>query len=354
MRSKRFVVRRLFACVLVAAVAAIPVISIFGQADPRDRIKEKLDRARGIAPKNDPTNNASDASVPAFKPKPYTKNVEVQLVVTRAEFRTFDEARSSHIARIVDGEPVWIYAKIKGKLGDFAIPATEAGEDGKPRFVLYAEIAPQGDVSTINQYVIFFREEDLGATELKFNLAPGMSGRNRSMPLLLDYNATARPGVWRNEIRLTNTASIPRSLESNLAAVDVTFDLARGNDKYRAMSAEFFSLALRGTSDVTKLPIPGSFYSLELKEQALNLIRSKGIEPIRFYFAVDDWFETRTFRPTTKRTRKAFAVYTFPRSTGCFYGIAQIEQEFDRLKSQFLAPEITFSNDYPVACGAIE
>ena len=60
------------------------------------------------------------------------------------------------------------------------------------------------------QLTLVFSPSELAANELKINLAPGIFGRNKSMPLLLKTADNARPGLWQNEFRIANTPAVPR------------------------------------------------------------------------------------------------------------------------------------------------
>ncbi len=279
-------------------------------------------------------------------------NVDVQIALTRAEYRTFAEAKPNAVARVTDGEPLWLFVKFKGKLGDYVLPAEKA-EDGSPRYQLFTEIAPQGDITALNRYIIIFRQEDLAATELKINLAPGLHGRNAAIPVFLDRASAANPGVWQNEFRLSNSNVTPRSLTMNLATAPLTFDLAKGNSAYKKLDTALESIMIRGTADVKQLPKPGTFSSTTLKEKALETIQREGIEPLKFFFTNDDWEDSTSGGAMTSRSKSANAAFMYRTGEACYYGLAKIDQQFDFETSKFAAPKITIEKGFAVSCSTM-
>ncbi|MCA1589594.1 MAG: hypothetical protein LC734_04235, partial [Acidobacteria bacterium] len=136
-----------------------------------------------------------DPSAPP-KPKVAAMNVDVQAVLSKADHPNFALAKTRTAVRVADGDPLWLYLKFNGKLGDYVRTTAVADEPGKFRYQLFVEIGPKGDVRTLNEYVLEFAKEDLAMQELKINLAPGLMGRNRSIPVFLMASAAARPGLW--------------------------------------------------------------------------------------------------------------------------------------------------------------
>ena len=142
------------------------------------------------------------AAIP--RPKAATMNVDVRAVFSRNEHNTFAEAQADAIDRIADGDPVWLYIKFNGKLGDYVYAEPNNEEPGKLRYMLFTEVGPQGDVTALAQYALRFSPSDLSATELRINLAPGVLGPARSIPVLLKTADGASPGVWPTEFRISN------------------------------------------------------------------------------------------------------------------------------------------------------
>jgi hypothetical protein len=283
-------------------------------------------------------------------PKKAVMNVDVQMVLTKAEHKTFAEAKAAEVKKIVDGEPLWMHIKFKGKLGDYVLTTRDPDDPQKLRYTLYAEVAPRGDVTALNQVTIQFVKEDLAATEIKFNLAPGLFGRNRSIPVFLMTTGGAKSGVWNNEIRLTNTVATPRRLTDNLAGNPVTLDLSGGVTKYRKMGSEYDSVILRGTTDVAKMPVPGTFFSEDLKAKIASKLATENIKPEKVFFSGDDWQETASFGATSGRSRKVFATFTYREAESCFYGLAEIVESFDFMRSKFVDPEIKLQKNFPLQC----
>ena len=149
--------------------------SAIAQIDQADRARERMERSirADEARRRHQPENADNASATG-KPKPAVMNVNVQTVLTKSEYKSFAEAKPNAVTRIADGDPLWLYVKFNSKLGDYVLTVPEPGKLNEPRYLFYAEIGPQNDVTTLNQYVIEFKKEDLAAQELKINLAPGM------------------------------------------------------------------------------------------------------------------------------------------------------------------------------------
>jgi hypothetical protein len=56
-------------------------------------------------------------STPAFTPA--RMNVDVQMVLAKSELKNFAEAKAATVASIADGDPVWLFVKFNGKLGQW-------------------------------------------------------------------------------------------------------------------------------------------------------------------------------------------------------------------------------------------
>lgn len=284
------------------------------------------------------------------EPKPAVLNVDVQLVLSKVEYKTFAEAKASEAKKVADGEPLWLYAKFKTRLGDYVVTTRSPDDPEKLRYTLFAEVAPRGDITALSQYSIQFAKEDLMASEIKLNLAPGLFGRNRSIPVLLMTLDSAKTGVWNNEVRLANTLVTPRALTENLASVPVTFDLAGGVAKYRKMGGEYGSITLRGTLDKARMPVAGTFFSQPLSDRVTSMLATENIRPHKLYFSGDDWEEFGVSGPPASRTQRIFAVFTYQREATCLYGIAELVKTFDFLGSKYGEPEIRLQKDLPIPC----
>ena len=243
-----------------------------------------------------------------------------------------------------------MYVKFRSKLGDYVITTRNPEDREKLRYTLYAEIAPRGDITALHQYSIQFAKEDLTATELKIGLAPGQFGRNKSLPILLMLTNTTKSGVWNNDFRLTNTVAMPRTLTSNLASSSVVIDFATGVPKYKKMESEYDSLLLRGTVDVSKMPFAGTYFSNQLKTRLVERLAAENIQPLKVYFSGDDWQESASFAPVTRKSRRVFATFTYRQAEECRYGVAEFVETFDFMKSGYAEPEIRIQKELPIGC----
>ncbi|MEJ7848086.1 MAG: hypothetical protein WKF92_08370 [Pyrinomonadaceae bacterium] len=327
----------------------------FGQFEQRRRSRERIDRMVKATEEREAAVKAGtrgETGLPA--PKPAVTNVDVQAVLSVKDMKTFAEAKLSPVSRVTDGAPLWLYVKFKGKLGDYVSTVPNKDEPGKLKYLLYAEVGPQGDVTALNQYVLQFTKEELAATELKINLAPGLFGRNKSMPIFLTTAASVKPGVWNNEFRLANSAGLPRSAAANLTKTNIALDFAAGLEKYRRMEGEYDSIILRGSPDLTKMPVPGTFFSEPLKSEINAKLKAEGILPAKFYFSGDDWMtSTSGSMMAMKQTRQVFASYAYQKGEACFYGVAEVVQTYSSFNSKFGESAITLTNDLPITCAAL-
>jgi hypothetical protein len=283
-------------------------------------------------------------------PKPAVMNVDVQTALSKLDLKSFAEAKAAEAKKVVDGEPLWLYVKFKTRLGDYVVTTRNPDDPEKLRYTLYAEIGPRGDITALNQYSIEFSKDDLAATEVKINLAPGMFGRNKSIPVFLMTSASSRSGVWHNEFRLTNTVLIPRGLTDNLATSPVTLEFPGGVTKYKKMGADYDSITLRGTTDTARMPVAGTFYSETLSDLVTTKLASENIRRQKIYFSGDDWQEFASSGPPMTKTRRLFATFTYQRDGSCFYGVAEVTQTFEPLEAKYGEPGIKLQKDIPIPC----
>ncbi|MEO8041008.1 MAG: hypothetical protein ABI646_00235 [Acidobacteriota bacterium] len=338
---------------LIISILLVSSISVFSQVFPQsERFKRRVEQSvKASEDREHDRRLAESGTLPV--PKPAVMNVDVQLVLSKADYKTFAEAKLAEVRKIVDGEPLWLYIKFKSKLGDYVLTTRHPDDPERLRYTLFADIGPRGDVTAQNQYSIQFNKEDLAATELKINLAPGIFGRNKSIPVFLMTSGAAKTGVWNSEFRLTNTVTMPRPLTANLATVPVTLDFAGGPVKYKKMDADYVSITLRGTSDLTKMPIAGNFFNENLRLRITEKLAAENIKPERLYFSGDDWQEFSSFGMAMAKSRKVFATFTYRQGEPCMYGVAEVVENFDFMQSKFGEAEITLQKDLPINCSEV-
>ncbi len=328
---------------------AASVGAVFSQFPQMDKQRQRMDQSIKASKDREHDRQLNEAgNLPV--PKPAVMNVDVQMVLSKAEHKTFAEAKTAEARKITDGEPLWLYIKFKSKLGDYVLTTRDADDRERLRYTLFAEVGPRGDITAQNQYSIHFNKEDLPATELKINLAPGLFGRNKSIPVFLMTSGAANAGVWNNELRLTNTVSRPRPLTANLASAPVTLDLVGGPAKYKKMDADYDSIILRGTTDLTKMPVAGTFFNEAVKARITEKLAADNIRPEKLYFSGDDWQEFGSFGLSMSKTRRVFATFTYRRGEQCLYGVAEATENFDFMESKFGDAEISVQKDLPIPC----
>ena len=350
--------------VLLTALAIVIAGATFteAQSPQQERFKRRVDQSlkAAVERERERQNAANAAAEPAAElapalpvPKAAVTNVDVQAVLTKAEYKTFAEARLAEAKKVLDGEPLWLYLKFKSKLGDYVLTTRDPDDHEKLRYTMYAEIAPRGDVTALSQYAIQFTKEDLTSTELKIGLAPAMFGRNKSIPVFLMATGSAKSGVWNNEFRLANSTTVPRQSTANLVVVPVTLDFAGGQTKYKKLASEYDSITIRGTTDVSKLPVAGTFFNEQLSEAISGKLTTENITPAKIYFSGDDWQEFSTGGFTQTRSRKIFATFTYRTGESCLYGVAEVVQTFDLLQSKFAGTEISIQKNLPAQCADV-
>jgi hypothetical protein len=342
--------------VLLAALALIITTAAFAEAQSpqQERFKRRANQSIRAIMDRDREQQQAELEGPALPvPKAAVTNVDVQAVLTKAEYKTFVEAKASQAKKVLDGEPLWLYLKFKTKLGDYVLTTRDPEDHEKLRYTMYAEIGPHGDVTSLGQYVIQFTKEDLALTELKIGLAPALFGRNKSIPVFLMTSGSAKSGVWNNEVRLSNSIAFPRLATSNLAVVPITLDFAGGATKYKKLASEYDSIIIRGTTDVSKLPVAGTFFSEPVSEAITGKLAAENITPVKIYFSGDEWQEFGSGGFTQTRSRKVFATFTYRNGESCLYGTAEVVQKFDVAESKFGESEISIQKNLPADCADV-
>ena len=336
--------------VIALVLGAASANTVLGQFPQVRRARDRMDQSiKASEDREHDERLAREAALPV--PRAAVMNVDVQVILSKTEHKTFAEAKAAEAKKIVDGEPLWLYIKFfKGKLGDYVLTTRHPDDPEKLRYTLFAELAPRGDITALNQYSIQFAKEDLIANEVKISLAPALFGRNKSIPVFLMTSGAAKAGVWNNEFRVTNTVSVPRALSANLASVPVTLDFSGGITKYRKMDSEYNSIVLRGTTDLSKMPVAGTFFSEQLAAKVTEALGAEGITPDRIYFSGDDWQEYASSGMGMKKLRKIFATFAYRSADKCLYGVAEIVQNYDFMQSKYGESEIKLQKDLPIPC----
>jgi hypothetical protein len=330
MRSNKGLIGKV-AIVVVFAFAVVSLTNdVSAQNEQMERFKQRREQAiKAASDREKGVTNAdkSAAKLPVI-------NVDVQMVLTRLEYPNFVAAKPNPAAKILDGESLWMYVKFNGKLANY-VGEPENGEDGNPRYRLYAEIGPKGDITALNRYVLVFREEDLTLTELKINLSPGLKGRNASMPLVLDRAGASNPGVWQNEIRLSNTTAEPRPITMNLASSPVTFELTKGATGYKKIQSAYDNVLVYGTVAAGAKPAAGKFESDRVRQEVKTELKTRSQDLINLHFVSDDWMETFASTPQRSRSRSVLALISFSNEGKCYEGVARIRESFDEPTGKF-------------------
>ena len=331
-------------CLAIAAGAA----SAFAQDFPQMRQMEerRRDMIKADEERQNPRKETKQVPAPVV-PRPVT-NVDVQMALTKNEYKTFAEAKPNAVATFADGDPAWLYIKFNGKLDQY-VRREPDGNNGQ-RYVLFFEFGPAGDVTAKSYETLEFSRADLALGELKLSLAPGRAGHNKSLAIYIKNVAVAKPGVWRNELRLTDSPGFPRSPSDYLAKTAFSSDFSKGVAKYPAARPVFQSMVLRDSIDEAKLPIPGQFNDSTARTDLAIRLAAEHITPLKIYFSDDFWSEYSDNPMSVRQFRAATATFLYRGAAGCLYGTADITQEYQPMNGTFGPSKIVLKKDIAVPC----
>jgi hypothetical protein len=335
--------RYLVFCLFLISSAAI---GIFAQDFPQMRQMEERRREMVKADEEEHNQGKTPAKAPA-SPRPVT-NVDVQMVLTRNEYKSFAEAKPNAVSTFADGDPAWLYVKFNGKLERYVrrLPDGNGGE----RCVLFFEYGPAGDITAKSHETVEFSKAELGQSELKFSLSPGRAGHNKALAIYIKNVAVSKPGLWHNELRLTDSNGFPRSQTDYLAKTAFNSDFGKGVSKYPLARTAFQSMVLRDNTDEAKLPIAGHFDDNAARTDLAIRLSAESITPVKVYFADDFWSEYSDNPTSVRQFRTATATFLYRSGAACMYGTADITQEFQPMDNRFGPSKITLKKDLPVAC----
>ena len=312
-----------------------------------ERAAEKTEQIERTARERRQLENEQNTATPETKPA--VMNVDVQIALTKLEYKNFAEAKPNITKEIADGDDLWLFVRFNGKLERYVYRLQdESGE----RYILFVEYGPEGDVMAKSHSILEFKKEELGQTELKMSLFPGKAGGNKSLGIFIKNVASSKPGRWSNELRITNFPSLPRGLNDYLAKAVFVCDFTRGFTKYPKMVNSFESMVLRDTLDETKLPIAGTFDDGELRIAISERLAIEKISAARLYFAGDNWLEYSD-QPTSQRQyRTVTGVFQYQSGPKCQYGTATVLQVYDQAAKRYGGSIIALRKDLPTPCAA--
>ena len=342
-----FIVKKLFAIYLLAVACTVTASAQFPQMRTvEERTQQKGEDVRRVEDEKRRLEGEPKVTQPVIKPS--VMNVDVQLVLTKLEYKDFATAKPFNVTRIADGDPLWLYFKFNGKLGDWVY--TMRNSDGTERYLLFAEYGPQGDVTAKSHQIIEFRKDELKITELKMSLAPGKAGNNNALEIFIKNISAARPGLWSNELRISRNAGFPRAANDYLAKIGFACDFSKGISKYPAMMPGYHSMILRDSLDERILPIEGKLDDSLARASFATKLAEAGIVPSRIYFAADNWLEYSDQPISVRQYRKVTGVFLFQREGTCFYGTADIVQPFDAMNNSFTDATVSLGKPILTTC----
>lgn len=311
-----------------------------------ERINQKTEQINQAEAERRQSEVNEKTSLPAFYPA--AMNVDVQLALTKLEYKNFAEAKPNIAVQVADGDPAWLFVKFNGKLQKYVYTLRNA--DGTERYLIFVEYGPQGDSTAKSHSILEFRKDELTATELKFSLSPGKAGNNSSLAIFIKNVATSKPGRWNNELRLTNNPNFPRGINDYLAKTEFVADFTKSFTKYPKMLTTFDSMVLRDTTDETKLPIEGKFADTLVRTALVQQIAGEGIAPSRVYFAGDNWLEYSDMPTSQRQFRVITGIFQYQKGTSCLYGTATLTQPYIAMDERYGESTITLKKDMTTPC----
>lgn len=332
----------------------------FGQMNILNKVKEKTkevtSKTSGQTNQSGSSRNDSMSGVEIGNGKSASNftGKGVEIVLATKDYNSFAEAKPNAVNRIVDGDHLWLYIKFDGTLANYVYKTPYADNDGNINYILFLEIGAQGEESSYDDNSLIFKKEQLNVSELKIALAPGAAGRNKSASMFLETVGGGQPGVWKNEIRVSNSPTVPRRMGDYLAKAPLTCDVSEGLAQYRKMLKNYASIAYVGTAEENKLPEPGKFVNAAIKTQIFEKLKMEGITPAKFYFTDDDWTAYSDSETSRKVDRKIYAAYTYQKGSNCFYGIAEVVQNYSYALATYGESFVTLRKDYPILCSSLK
>ena len=345
----------MFLCAALVLALSAPAFGQIGNI--LNKVKEKTKETKE---KTKETVDSSSAAATtgtgngALKVDSDIKNSGVQLVLTTKEYKTFDEAKPNAVNRVTDGEYLWMYVKFNGGLAKYAHRMQYADSEGNINYVLFFEIGAQGEESSYDDASLVFTKEQLNVNELKIALAPGAARENKSLPIFLETVGGGNPGLWKNEIRISNSPTMPRGINDYLAKTLLDCDVSEGLAQYRKMLKNYASIAYVGTAEENKLPEAGKFVNAAIKTQILNKLKAEDIVPAKFYFTDNDWSEYSDSQTNEKLHRKVYAAYTYQVGAECFYGIAEVVQNYSYVTARYGETLVYLRKGFPILCSNLK
>ncbi|MEP6945831.1 MAG: hypothetical protein ABJA02_07935 [Acidobacteriota bacterium] len=312
------------------------------QADERRREMIAADEARQAAEKQ------GKPAVAAARP---VTNVDVQMVLTKNDYKSFAEAKPNAATVFADGDPAWLYIKLNGKLEKYVYRTSDPSGE---RFLLFVEYGPAGDVTAKSHETIEFSKAELALSEFKMSLAPGKAGHNNALAIYIKNVAVSKPGLWHNELRISDRPGFPRSPGDYLAKTAFNSDFSKGIAKYPAERNSFQSLVLRDSTDESKLPIAGKFDDKAVRTELTNRLTSEGIVPTSIYFSDDFWGEYSDDPSSIRQFRTITATFLYRSGAACMYGTADITQRFAPMNDRFGESTIDLKKDIAIPCSEIK
>lgn len=120
-----------------------------------------------------------------------------------------------------------------------------------------------------------------------------------------------------------------------LGEAPILCDVPDGMDKYQRIARDFETNVARGTADHNELPQPGTFIDQRMLTQMLDELRNKGIEPEKWYWAVDDWEITANWSTGVPEWNGVRGVALYRRGGAPQFAKAGLWRKFDPWSEQW-------------------
>ncbi|MFQ3608303.1 MAG: hypothetical protein SNJ55_06705 [Chloroherpetonaceae bacterium] len=282
-------------------------------------------------------------------------NLKIEMVLSKKEFKTFEEAQKNATDEITDGDPLWLYIKSNKPFKEITDVVRVAQSDGSvlKYHSLMLRLGPNSDWAPYNEncklcfgsgkecaFLDRVPAEKLESTELVLNLTTYTT--KGSSKVMLATVGAGMPGNWDNQVRLYIK-------DTQVASARLNCKVEDGIAKYKKMWEVYKNQMSKGDEDSNELPKAGNYADKALQNQVMQFVKREGITPSKVFFTQNNWTEVEV-SPIEKH-RYLTAVITYQKSGKCYYGVVQVMQDYSFALTKYSKSNFTLQDkDLPIHC----
>jgi hypothetical protein len=322
-------------------------------------------RLKSRTPMNDISKNTSDENDEVTTEESYTSGNKsaVEIIFTKEYYDNFDLAKPHAIHEVMDGDPLWLYAKLEQPLKNYVYTQRVTANDGSVKTLRHFQlgIGPQGEESDYENIQIWVGNEHGESISGTCNIIPADYLEKKefllslttfkkylSTKLFIELVGSGDAGIWENEIRFYKGIIEAGADNPALGVGKITCNLENGVVKYRKMWNTFNEVLEKGSAEDNSLPNKGHFEDAALKNTIINDLKNHGLTFNKVYF-VTGWIDYNA--NTGERYRKAQAVYTYKKEGRCFFGFVYPTQYLNNLTGSWTPIKLEYEgNGFPITC----